>query len=539
MRLVHFSMIISSDKDRYDHLEQVLYRIASVLTKWELVFLTAVYAVFVISDQIPISGVIVICLLWAARWWSTGRLTVTTPMDLPILGILVMVPVSLYASIDWTLSLPKVYGIILSIVIFYAVVNQVHMLQNIWLTIWGLILASLAIALLGLIGTDWPENKLFVLPQLYEHLPQVIQGIPRSLEGGFHPNGIGGTLIFFTPVLVNLLLTGREFQNSHFVDRDWRLRLWQKWYKPIVLLSLLLTSFILILTKSRSAYIGVMAGLWALALWHDRRFLWMIPAVMIGLFLGIQVWGWDKLLTSIAPQMDITGAGSLLHRVELWQRAVYMIQDFPFTGIGIGTFVLVVNIRYPVFAAVPKYRLVHAHNEWLQVAVDMGIPALMAYGALLSIFAIAAWRAYHTLPDPTIRALIVGIVCGMLAHQVFGIGDAFLLGTKPGVVMWGFLGIVVALYLHQDRIASQLSKETVQIEEDNVSPSITNGNSLLEQLRARLPIFAYWIFFSLLAIAFIRDLPYVSLVIVLAGSIVVGFTSISSFESTHPELRKP
>jgi len=35
----------------------------------------------------------------------------------------------------------------------------------------------------------------------------------------------------------------------------------------------------------------------------------------------------------------------------------------------------------------------------------------------------------------------------MLAHQVFGLTDAFLLGTKPGVVMWMIMGLITGLYL--------------------------------------------------------------------------------------------
>jgi hypothetical protein len=35
----------------------------------------------------------------------------------------------------------------------------------------------------------------------------------------------------------------------------------------------------------------------------------------------------------------------------------------------------------------------------------------------------------------------------MLAHQIFGLTDAFLLGTKPGVVMWLIMGLITGLYL--------------------------------------------------------------------------------------------
>ena len=46
----------------------------------------------------------------------------------------------------------------------------------------------------------------------------------------------------------------------------------------------------------------------------------------------------------------------------------------------------------------------------------LGVPGLVGYVALLATFAITAWRAYQPLNDRWLRALIVGLACGMLAH---------------------------------------------------------------------------------------------------------------------------
>ena len=40
-------------------------------------------------------------------------------------------------------------------------------------------------------------------------------------------------------------------------------------------------------------------------------------------------------------------------RLEIWSRAIYMLQDFPFTGIGMGAFRQVANLLYPFFLAGP------------------------------------------------------------------------------------------------------------------------------------------------------------------------------------------
>jgi len=117
-----------------------------------------------------------------------------------------------------------------------------------------------------------------------------------------------------------------------------------------------------------------------------------------------------------------------------------MVQDFPYTGIGIGTYNNIAHALYPFFIAAPDEVVAHAHNNFLQVAVDLGIPGLIAFSALLTIFVVVARRAYRALPEA--RALIAGVCAGMLAHQVFGLTDAFMLGTKPGVLMWIFFALV-------------------------------------------------------------------------------------------------
>jgi putative inorganic carbon (HCO3(-)) transporter len=138
-------------------------------------------------------------------------------------------------------------------------------------------------------------------------------------------------------------------------------------------------------------------------------------------------------------------SGTLASRLEVWQRGIMMVQDFPFTGIGIGTFNVMAHLQYPFFIAAPDELVPHAHNNLLEVAVDLGIPGFIAYVALLTGFVICAVRAHRAAADASVRALVAGLAFGMLAHQTFGLTDAFILGTKPGVVMWVFLALVAAM----------------------------------------------------------------------------------------------
>jgi len=126
----------------------------------------------------------------------------------------------------------------------------------------------------------------------------------------------------------------------------------------------------------------------------------------------------------------------------------------------------------------------------------------------------------------------------MLAHQVFGLTDAFLLGTKPGVVMWVFMGLIAALYVHRDSIAGQLSGNAGAEAEgarDSVLESVErsgegSGSWLSSWLSRFLPAFGCWALFSLLAIAFVGHQPYLGLAIALAGGVILGFVCMRRFD---------
>jgi hypothetical protein len=113
------------------------------------------------------------------------------------------------------------------------------------------------------------------------------------------------------------------------------------------------------------------------------------------------------------------------------------------------------------------------------------------------------------------------------------------MGTKPGLVMWVFMGLIAALYVHRDSIARQLCEnegaEAVREEGNGLEPAGGRGGAsggwLSSWLARSLPAFGCWALFSLLAIAFVGDRPYLGLAIALAGSVVLGFVCMRGFEA--------
>jgi putative inorganic carbon (HCO3(-)) transporter len=137
-------------------------------------------------------------------------------------------------------------------------------------------------------------------------------------------------------------------------------------------------------------------------------------------------------------------------RAEVWSRAVYAIQDFPFTGMGMNTFRRVVHVLYPLLLTSPDFDISHAHNEYLQAALDLGIPGLIAFVALhlIAFWMLAqAWRlADGSSLVMLIRAIVLGFGAGLGAHLVYGMTEVVAFGAKPGFVFWMLLGLIVGLY---------------------------------------------------------------------------------------------
>ncbi len=420
------------------------------------------YTWFVFTDRPFVPGVIFLLALIVLRWIRTRSLLPPTPLDLSIAVLLLLtILFSAVISAKTSLGHPKLYGVAFSIVLFYEVLHGLQQDGNLirWLVV--LHLLGLAIAGLGLLGTDWFLNKVVDLSEVYALIPQKIVDVPRSLQGGFHPNGIAGTLVYLIP-LYAITLKGRLFESLRH----------RRLYMGLTILTLVSTVLTLLLTQSRGALAGLSIACVGLAFALNGRFRWSLLSIVCLLLVWLLFMAYLPLLANALNVTEHPAMSQLLRsyyfRQRVWRLGLKVLETFPLRSAGIGTFDHVARYMFPnLYVSNPRnlrYLLgnrrsviTHAHNELLQVAIDLGIPGFVAYVALLAAFVRTAWRAYTWAPDERIKRLILGLGAGMLAHQIFGLTDAFMLGTKPGVVMWMIMGLVTGLYLNlaPDHLATQ------------------------------------------------------------------------------------
>lgn len=489
--------------------------------------ITALYILLMLRDSVPPIGLYILALLWLVYWVISGHLSKFTPFDLPLLGLLVLLPINLIVSIDRSLTLPKVYGLVLGIVFCYAIVNVVRNLTYVKASILALIFLSLVTALLGLLGVQWSETRFPFFAGLFKFLPGFQTSILEvTNRDGINSNTIGGTLVFFVPLLVSLLWDRDSFVGT-ITKKIRHLSFLRLIYKVSIVLILLFVILMLVVTNSRSAWFGSIIGLLVLLIWKDRRFLLVIPILLVGSFFVLHRLGVTSVPTLISL-LEAGGDSSVSGRLEAWRNAVYILRDFPFTGIGLGTFSLPYNYFYTyITESLQGARYFHSHNMLLSVAVDMGVPALVLYAAILGSFFSMA-RSIYRSTSPLIRALVIGLTCGMLSHQVFGILDAFTLGKKMGIIMWVYFGLMSALFIHKAGLTSNPLLKGSSVSKGSklfrFADHHRDNNGLLIGL-------VLWILITLVSIAFVNLNIYISLSMAIVGGIVLGVLLAVWFEN--------
>jgi putative inorganic carbon (HCO3(-)) transporter len=407
-------------------LVQHIHTAALYLAALEIWLVGILVAASVVSARLLPWALGVAGLLWIIRYLAYGYLSIRTSADWPIALLALMSLINVWASVLPDVTLWTVYRLLTGIALYYVIVNWVTTTDRLrWLSQLTVII-GLLLALAALISVKWTaEGELFrVFALLYDRLPLL-------MSDTINPNVMAGALVVLFPCALSLLLFG----GSQFS--------WPQW----VLLGAgaLLMLGVLILTQSRGGWMGLGASLMIITLLRWRWGKWLILVIAAA---GMLVIRWLGVVPVLNALMLNNSLGGLDTRLEVWSRALYMIEDFPITGIGMGLFEEVAGVLYPFFTT--SQDVPHAHNLFLQVAVDMGVPGLIAWLAIWMLAILGAWQVYRygrSMSNRMLTGLGVGLLCGQIALAVHGMVDAVTWGAvRVSVMPWAIWGLTMAAW---------------------------------------------------------------------------------------------
>jgi O-antigen ligase len=217
---------------------------------------------------------------------------------------------------------------------------------------------------------------------------------------GQRPQGALGHYMTYSGLL--LLVVGAAVARLLFEPGN---RAW-----PAVILPALLVA--LVLTFTRSAWVGACAVAALLLAMKDFRLLPVIPIVAAA-FFAISPPQITARFYSIFDLKDPTSRD----RVAMLHEGVAMVRAHPVTGVG-PNMVQRLYAQYRDPTAVEKVNP-HLHNVPMHIAAERGLPALAAWLCVIGIATIDLARLLRRSRFPSLPASALAAIAGMLAAGLF------------------------------------------------------------------------------------------------------------------------
>lgn len=345
------------------------------------------------------------------------------PLELPLVALLILAFLNLlFVTPDRSLSLPSFLQLLESALLFFAIINWANTTNRL---VFALFVFSSAGVLFAAV---FPLMAGGSVPIIGRFIPRIRALLPIDLTDTVNSNILGGlfTLILPLPIAWTLFSTKRVSQ----------------------LISLLTTLFIggmLVLTQSRGGLLATIIAVGILFALRFKLIRYVIPLMLVGI-------GGIVALLVVQPAF-LTGwfdssrsTVSLSGRLEIYSRAIYLLQDFPFTGVGMSIFGDVLDLLYPLFTIAPG-NIDHAHNIFLQIGSELGLLALICWIAMELIIISAAFCAYRDAAEMRLRGVGAASLVAQISLLIHGLIDAPLWNTRPAPFVWGVWGLAIASFL--------------------------------------------------------------------------------------------
>ena len=384
------------------------------------------------------------------------RLPGGSPLDLAIVALLGAYLLATAESLNWRVSLEVSLIVLMAVSIFY-VLSDRRLLRR-WQVEWALMLAVLAAAVstVWIVAGDYADWLRFTESvrgglSFGDLIPPTV---PKAHDVGDHPNILGGIFAMTLPFFLVGLVRG---------------------YALVLRVAIGTAAFVVLLamflTLARSSWLGIAGGgvvtiVLLLALTPGGRgFIrrlkpetsterMYLGVVAFGLAMAILAFTFAASEVDARPIWLFRESGT--PRLDVMGAAAEMFSDHTLLGTGPGMF----GFLYPEYSGRFPDHAVHAHNGYLQAALDMGIPGVAAMFALIGSLGWLLFRGLHESVGET-RLTLVACAGSLTSFSIFSLLEAPN-GFKSVLVVVAAIGAVAALaYRERERPGPQ--------------PGLTNG----------------------------------------------------------------
>ncbi|HOD12741.1 MAG TPA: O-antigen ligase family protein [Candidatus Omnitrophota bacterium] len=210
-----------------------------------------------------------------------------------------------------------------------------------------------------------------------------------------------------------------------------------KWPRKALNFSLLGVGLILLVgllfTFSRAGWLGFVAGSVVMMFLFDKKKLLLSLFAVFVLSLLLFFPFTQRLVYSFRAGWDS-------ERFIIWRESITMIQENPFLGKGLGTYMD--HSKKDIASDVGSH---YAHNCYLQMWAETGMFTLLTFLLLAGFVLYRGIRISLRSKDDDLGILLGGLTAGLFGFLVASFFDTQLYSLQLSVLFWVMLGVAVAL----------------------------------------------------------------------------------------------
>ncbi|HKW07758.1 MAG TPA: O-antigen ligase family protein [Candidatus Dormibacteraeota bacterium] len=388
-------------------------------SRWALAVTLAALPAYVLRFKIgpiPSTGlevlvIVTIVLYVVGRWREGMRRPVRTPLDIPILILLLTGLIGVIVPHDHlgALGIYRAY-FIEPVLLYYVAVDLLRQAEDFRDLLVGFGVGSTAFALL----------QLGAWAVAVAHGSVDIRAAPEAIY-----TSANSVALYLEPAaalalgLVVYSLPGRV---------RWLALAW---------LVVLTAASILTLSRGLYAAFGAVVLFGIVSISNARvRWALIIAVIVIGLgslripYISTRVFGVHGPETSF---------DSLAQRFSIWTSSIHLIRDHPIFGVGLRAYQTAI-VPYVLPGEVPE---LYPHNVWLAFWVQVGIAGLLTFVFIFLWMLVVAWRTFQRATGIT-KAVLWGVVAALIMFGVHGMVDTPYYKNDLAVEFWFLAALNIA-----------------------------------------------------------------------------------------------
>ncbi len=195
------------------------------------------------------------------------------------------------------------------------------------------------------------------------------------------------------------------------------------------------------ITTTRMALLAVMGAAAFLLLIKFPRSFWAM-VVLVVLILAVVPHSRQAVVTLFwGDQTPTLDTNRMLpwadQRPFLWKGAYRIIKDHPWSGVGLGNFRLAYK-NYLPYELQKTYN--HAHNNFLQLGAETGLPGLAAFIVLNIAILVFLLKSYFRVSEEARKTWIGGVLCAFVGFHLAGLFEYNFGDSEVAMLFWLLVG---------------------------------------------------------------------------------------------------